>query len=104
MARYRNLLHIYRRLFTLTDPYSLSKLVNEETCAAFHRAYGITTAAFRFAGVWHDKMYRERIAEGLPLTTEWSDLLYQWVHVKDLVHGLRQALEAPELPGHGVYA
>ncbi len=86
------------------DPYSLSKLVNEETCAAFHRAYGITTAAFRFAGVWHDKMYRERIAEGLPAITEWSDYLYQWVHVEDLVSGLRQALEAPDLPGHGVYS
>jgi len=86
------------------DPYSLSKLVNEETCAAFHRGYGITTAAFRFAGVWHDKMYRERIAEDLPPTTEWSDYLYQWVHVEDLVRGLRQALEAPDLPGHGVYS
>ena len=28
------------------DPYSLSKLVNEKTCAAYHRAYGMTTAAF----------------------------------------------------------
>jgi len=85
------------------DPYSLGKLVNEETCAAFHRAYDITTAAFRFAGVWHDKMYREKIEEGLTPTTEWSDYLYQWVHVEDLVHGLRQALEAPGLPGCGVY-
>src|SRR5437773_2119301 len=36
------------------DPYSLSKWVNELTCDAFHRAYGITTAAFRFAGIWDD--------------------------------------------------
>jgi nucleoside-diphosphate-sugar epimerase len=85
------------------DPYSLSKLVNEETCAAFHRAYGITTAAFRFAGVWTEEMYRKRLADGLAPTTAWSDDLYQWVHVADIARGLRQALEAPDLPGHGVY-
>lgn len=85
------------------DPYSLSKYVNEETCAAFHRAYGITTAAFRFAGVWRDDMYREKLAQGLTPTTEWSDLLYQWVHVEDLVRGIAQALDEPQLPGHGVY-
>ncbi|OQA47558.1 MAG: 3 beta-hydroxysteroid dehydrogenase/Delta 5--_4-isomerase [Chloroflexi bacterium ADurb.Bin325] len=85
------------------DPYSLSKYVNEITAAAFHRAYGITTAAFRFAGVWTEAMYEQRLAEGLPPTTAWSDTLYQWVHVLDIATGLRQALEAPDLPGHGVY-
>ncbi|MGC8668861.1 MAG: NAD-dependent epimerase/dehydratase family protein [Chthonomonadales bacterium] len=85
------------------DPYSLSKWVNEETCAAFHRAYGITTAAFRFAGVWTDEMYRTQIEQGLAPTTAWSDDLFQWVHVADVVRGLTQALEAPGLPGHGVY-
>ena len=85
------------------DPYSLSKLVNEKTCAAFHRAYGITTAAFRFAGVWSEERYRERLAEGPPPTEAWSDLLYQWVHVTDVVRGLRQALETPDLPGFGAY-
>jgi UDP-glucose 4-epimerase len=85
------------------DPYSLSKRVNEETCAAYHRAYGMTTAAFRFAGVWSDQRYEERLATGLPPTQAWSDDLYQWVHVADIVTGLRQALEAPHLPGFGVY-
>ena len=61
------------------DPYSLSKLVNEKTCAAYHRAYGMTTAAFRFAGVWSEERYGQKLAEGLPPTEEWSDLLYQWV-------------------------
>ena len=85
------------------DPYSLSKWVNEETCAAFSRAYGITTAAFRFAGVWSDAMYEKARAEGLKPTAAWSDDLYQWVHVADVARGLRQALEAPGLPRHGVY-
>lgn len=85
------------------DPYSLSKLVNEETCAAYHRAYDMTTAAFRFAGVWSHERYEQTVAAGLPPTTAWSDDLYQWVHVADVVTGLRQALERADLPGFGVY-
>ena len=85
------------------DPYSLSKLVNEETCAAYHRAYGMTTAAFRFAGVWSADKYEQTQAQGLQPTTAWSDDLYQWVHVLDIVQGIRRALETPDLPGFGVY-
>ncbi|MEM7532866.1 MAG: NAD(P)-dependent oxidoreductase [Chloroflexota bacterium] len=85
------------------DPYSLSKLVNEETCASYHRAYGMTTAAFRFAGVNSHERYEQRLADGLPPTEAWSDDLYQWVHVADVVTGLRQAVEASNLPGVGVY-
>jgi UDP-glucose 4-epimerase len=85
------------------DPYSLSKYVGEETCAAFHRAYGITTAALRFAGVWPRELYAEFTAKPLPATTEWPDHFLQWVHVADIARGIRQALEARNLPGHGVY-
>lgn len=85
------------------DPYSLSKLVNEETCAAYQRAYGMTTAAFRFAGVWPNERYEQKLDTGLPPTEAWSDDLYQWVHVADVVGGLRRALEAPDLSGFGVY-
>lgn len=85
------------------DAYSLSKFVNEGTCAAFHRAYAITTAAFRFAGVWSVQMYEQALAKGLTPTTQWSDDLFQWVHLNDIATGIRQALEAPDLPGQGVY-
>ena len=85
------------------DSYSLSKWFNEETCAAFHRAFGLTTAAFRFAGVWSEEMYQKRLEEGFQPTTKWSDDLYQWVHIKDIAAGIRQCVEAPALPGHGVY-
>lgn len=85
------------------DAYSLSKRINEETSAAFHRAYGLTTAAFRFAGIWSDALYERAINQGLPPTTAWSDQLYQWVHRADVVQGLRLALEEPALPGYGVY-
>ena len=85
------------------DAYSLSKHVNELTCAAFTRAFGITTAAFRFAGVWNESGYEDAIKKGLQPTTGWSDDLYQWVHRWDLCAGIRQALECPTLPMHGVY-
>jgi UDP-glucose 4-epimerase len=85
------------------DPYSLSKLVNEQTCAAYHRAYNMTAIAFRFAGVWSQEQYERQLEQGLPATTSWSDDLYQWVHVGDVVCGIRQALERADLPGFGVY-
>ena len=85
------------------DAYSLSKHVNELTCAAFHRAYGIVTAAFRFAGVWKDEWYEDARKKPLSPTKAWSDDLYQWVHRSDVVRGIRQALECPTLPGFGAY-
>ena len=84
------------------DPYSLSKLCNELTCEAFHRAYGLTTAAFRFAAVWPEKFYADALADRSP-TTAWSDDLYSWVYYLDVARGLRQALESPALPACGVY-
>ncbi len=84
------------------DSYSLSKYVNELTCATFTRAFGITTAAFRFAGVRDHAQYLEMRANRRP-TAAWSDDLYQWVHVADVAHGLRQALERPRLRKTGVY-
>jgi UDP-glucose 4-epimerase len=85
------------------DSYSLSKYVNELTCATFHRAFGITTAAFRFAGVWSDEWYETTCKKGLSPTTTWSDDIFQWVHRADVVRGIRQALECETLPGYGAY-
>ncbi len=84
------------------DPYSLSKHVNELTCAAFHRAYGLTAVALRFAGVWTEQMYDKARGKLAP-TQDWSDDLFQWVHVRDIAAGLRTALESPSLPGGGVF-
>jgi len=84
------------------DPYSLSKWFNEETAHAFVRAYGLTAAAFRFAGVWTNELYEQRRANLTP-TEGWSDDLYQWVHYRDVVAGLRRAVEQVDLPQFGVY-
>jgi UDP-glucose 4-epimerase len=85
------------------DPYSLSKLCNEHTCAAFTRAYGLTTAALRFAGIWGAAKYEKTVAAGLAPTKAWNMDLFHWVHVADIAKGIRQALEAPKLPDFGVY-
>ena len=85
------------------DPYSLSKRVNELTCEAFHRAYGMKTAALRFGGVWSEETYAKAMEHGMEPTTAWTDDLYTWVHVRDIATGIRQALEAPDLPGFGAY-
>jgi nucleoside-diphosphate-sugar epimerase len=85
------------------DPYSLSKFCNEHTCAMFARGYGMTTAALRFAGVWNAEIYDRARSAPLAPTPAWSDDIYQWVHVDDVVTGIRQALEAPHLPPYGAY-
>lgn len=85
------------------DPYSLSKWVNELTCDSFHRAYGMTTASFRFAGIWSDEMYQIAMNDGLKPTMQWWDDVFQWVHVSDVARGLVQALECSTLPGRGIY-
>jgi nucleoside-diphosphate-sugar epimerase len=84
------------------DPYSLSKHFNEQTCAAFNRAYGIITASLRFSGVWTDEMFQSAQKNMRP-TTNWSDDLFTWVHVNDIASGVRAALEAETLSGQGVY-
>ena len=85
------------------DPYSLSKLCNEQTCAMFSRAYGMTTAAFRFSGMWNAEQYEKERARGPVPTEAWSEHIFQWSHVSDIVLGIRQALEEPRLPISGVY-
>ncbi|WP_338257429.1 NAD-dependent epimerase/dehydratase family protein [Dictyobacter halimunensis] len=84
------------------DPYSLSKLVTEETCAAFHRGYGMTTAALRFTWVWPEEMY-QRARGDLKVTDQWHDDLFSWLHVQDAAEGIEQALLCPDLPGYGAY-
>jgi UDP-glucose 4-epimerase len=85
------------------DPYSLSKLCNEHTCAAFTRAFGIKTAALRFAGMWNADQYEKAVSEAQAPTQAWAEDLFQWAHVSDIVTGIRQALEEPNLPDFGVY-
>jgi len=53
--------------------------------------------------VWPEHWYEDKIGNGMPPTTTWSDDLYQWAHRWDVCAGIRQALECPTSPGFGVY-
>ena len=64
----------------------------------------MTATSFRFAGVWPQARYAQVREAGLPPTTAWADDLYQWMHVEDVARGIRQALEADQLTGFGVYS
>jgi nucleoside-diphosphate-sugar epimerase len=84
------------------DAYSLAKHCNELNCAAISRRVGMTTAAFRFAGVYPPELverYRERVRP----TTEWPVWLGSYVDLRDVVQGVIQALECASLPQTGVY-
>ncbi len=83
------------------DAYSLGKLVGEEVCATFTRAWGMTTAAFRFAAVAADPLIDAWRKEAPPAA--WSDDLWQWVHIDDVAAGLVDWLVHPAPPAHGVY-
>jgi nucleoside-diphosphate-sugar epimerase len=84
------------------DAYSLAKYVNELNCEAWSNRTGMTTAAFRFSGVFPPEwtMSYEKLVQP---TTEWPGELGNYVDLRDVVRALTQALECPTLPRTGVY-
>jgi UDP-glucose 4-epimerase len=76
---------------TPEDPYSMSKATTELLGATFHRAFGMEAVNLRFAGVWPESRYEATLEAGLPATTEWSDDLFQWIHVLDVTQGITRA-------------
>lgn len=84
------------------DAYSLSKYLNELNAAAWTRRTGLTTAAFRFAGVFPPEWTETHHLTVQP-TEAWPDTLADYVDLRDVVQGLIDALECPTLPASGVY-
>jgi nucleoside-diphosphate-sugar epimerase len=84
------------------DAYSLAKYCNELNCAAVTRRVGMTTAAFRFAGVYPPE-WTESYQDHVQPTTQWPATLANYVDLRDVVQGLIQALECKTLPPTGVY-
>jgi nucleoside-diphosphate-sugar epimerase len=85
------------------DDYSLSKLVGEEICRAFHRRTGGTAVSLRFPIVWHqatepDRLTKLAAEEQLGLFTLWG-----YIEVKDAARACRLALEAPDLTDEAFY-
>ena len=84
------------------DAYSLSKYCNELNCAAWTNRTGITTAAFRFSGVFPPE-WTESNAQKAEPTSAWDETLSEYVDLRDVVDGLIKALECETLPKTGVY-
>jgi UDP-glucose 4-epimerase len=85
------------------DNYGISKKLDEEMLAIYSHTWGIHTAAMRLNWVWGPKeidWWTETPEKELERFA-----LYFWAYVdaRDAARAFRLALEAPELPGHGVY-
>jgi nucleoside-diphosphate-sugar epimerase len=90
---------------TPEDTYSLSKVVNEEMLAAYTRAYGVRTVAFRLMGVYYahrdDSARRfhqtadQSFGEGKPAFGAWL-----YVDGRDVAQAFRLAIEASNLEPH----
>jgi nucleoside-diphosphate-sugar epimerase len=85
------------------DTYSLSKVLNEETMAAFSRAYDIQCVAFRLMGVNYPHAQTHQFGVtpeakpghvGGPIGTT-----YQYVDARDVAQACRLALESEKLGG-----
>jgi nucleoside-diphosphate-sugar epimerase len=79
------------------DNYGLSKIVNEQTLAAFARAYGVESYALRLAWCWGEQEHRWRFqAEFDP--AKHTGGFWAWVDMRDVAQAFRKALHAPPMP------
>lgn len=89
------------------DSYSLAKYFNELTAAAFTQAYGIKTAAMRYAGVYTPDRIQTHAANPPAPQFVRSPVGYQgiwaYVSIHDVAQANCKALLAPELPPTGAY-
>jgi nucleoside-diphosphate-sugar epimerase len=89
------------------DSYSLSKWLNELTAAAFTQAYGIRTAALRFAGVFTPERTAAHAANPpeprLAHVPGRYNGIWAYVDVRDAAQAVCKALLAPDVPPAGAY-
>lgn len=78
------------------DEYGLSKLVNEETLAAFARGYGIESYALRLAWCWGQAEYTWRFEKPF-VAAEHAGGLWAYVDMRDVAQAFRKALHAPAM-------
>jgi nucleoside-diphosphate-sugar epimerase len=90
---------------TPEDTYSLSKVVNEEMLAAYTRAYGVRTVAFRLMGVYYAhrddsaRRFHETVEQALG---ERKPAFDPWLYVdgRDVAQAFRLVIEASNLEPH----
>jgi nucleoside-diphosphate-sugar epimerase len=85
------------------DNYGLSKLLNEEMLATFTRTWGLRTAALRLNWVWGPKEIQWRADMPELNLAQFAPYFWAYVDARDTARAFRLALEARDLPEHGVY-
>lgn len=89
---------------TPEDSYSLSKMLNEEMLAAYTRAYGIRTVAFRLMGVYYhfrdDSATRFRKEAAVPENGRPAFGGWLYLDGRDGAQAFRLAIEATNLDPH----
>lgn len=85
------------------DNYGISKKLDEEMLAIYSRTWGIRTAALRLNWVWGPNEIKWRTEMPVLNLAKFAPYLWAYVHARDTARAFRLALEAPELPEHGVY-
>lgn len=96
----------------LPSVYAITKFQQERLCMTTGRAYGIPTVALRFFNIFGTRQalsnpytgvlanFASRIMNGHPpLVTEDGGQRRDFVHVRDVTHACRLALETPEAGG-----
>lgn len=78
------------------DNYGLSKLVNEETLAAFARGYGIESYALRLGWCWGQEEYRWRFEQPFDAASH-AGGFWTYVDMRDVAQAFRKALHAPPM-------
>ncbi len=85
------------------DTYALSKVTNENTLAAFSRAYGLRCYALRPAGIFRPE-YQQELARTYVPPPVWNDWLFPYIDSRDLARAFRMCVEAaPRLPPFDVF-
>src|SRR5262245_61775542 len=79
------------------DNYGLSKVVNEETLAAFARAYAIDSVALRLAWCWGEAEHAWRTEQPFD-PAKHAGGFWAYIDMRDVAQAFRRALHA-ELPG-----
>jgi UDP-glucose 4-epimerase len=78
------------------DNYGLSKIVNEETLAAFARGYGIESYAMRLAWCWGPEQYAWRAEKPFDPANH-AGGFWAYVDMRDVAQAFRKAIHAPAM-------
>lgn len=78
------------------DSYGLSKIVNEETAAMFHRKSGMQVVSFRLGNVISPAMY-ERFPGFIHQPVERERILWSYIDTRDAASAYRLAVEVEGL-------